>query len=56
MAKEMYQVTFRILESDDERFYDRFNNHWELNGIELSPQTLEKVYSKNARIILNQVK
>ena len=51
--KEMYQVTFRILESEDEHFYDRFGYHWPLNGLGISAQTLEKVYNQNARKILD---
>ncbi len=53
MDKKMYQITFRILESQDEHFYGPFNYHWPLNGIGLSDQALEKVYSLNARHILN---
>ena len=54
MDREMYQITFRILESEDEHFYYPFNYHWALNGIGLSEQVLEKVYHRNARKILNQ--
>lgn len=53
MSKEMYQVTFRILESEDEHFYDRFSYHWALNGLGLNHQTLKKVYNQNASEILN---
>lgn len=53
MNKDMYQGTFRILESEDEHFYDRSSYHWALNGFGLSPQALEKVYSQNARKILD---
>jgi predicted TIM-barrel fold metal-dependent hydrolase len=50
MDEEMYRVTFRILESEDEHFYenDMFGYHWPLNGFGLPGQVLEKVYRKNA--------
>lgn len=52
--KDMYQITFRILESEDEHFYkhEQFSYHWPLNGFGLSPQVLEKVYRLNAQQIL----
>ncbi len=54
MARHMYQTTFRILESADEHFYERdlFNYHWPLHGLGLSPKTLKKIYSGNAKKIL----
>lgn len=54
MHKHMYQVTFRILETEDEHFYehDLLNYHWPLHGYGLSSQTLEKVYRANALKIL----
>jgi predicted TIM-barrel fold metal-dependent hydrolase len=50
MEEEMYRVTFRILESEDEHFYenDMFGYHWSLSGFGLSRQVLEKVYRQNA--------
>ncbi|GJM29866.1 MAG: hypothetical protein DHS20C17_25010 [Cyclobacteriaceae bacterium] len=57
MDKEMYHETFRILESEDEHFYNkRFEYHWPLNGIGLSSQTLDKIYNTNARVILEKAK
>jgi uncharacterized protein len=52
--KAMYRVTFRILESLDEHFYDRdnFNYHWALNGFGLSDDVLKQVYQNNAAKIL----
>lgn len=52
--KSMYETTFRILESNDEHFYniELFNYHWPLYGFGLSDQTLEKIYSLNAGRIL----
>ncbi len=52
--KSMYQVTFRILETADEHFYEieRFNYHWPLYGFDLSDTTLKKIYYENAKKIL----
>jgi predicted TIM-barrel fold metal-dependent hydrolase len=54
--KQMYQITFRILESTDEHFYEteQFGYHWALNGFGLSSQVLKKVYRENALKILRQ--
>jgi len=56
--EEMYHVTFRILESSDEHFYEinQFNYHWALNGLALNDKILKKVYRENAVKILNSVK
>lgn len=53
--REMYRITFRILESADEHFYEtnQFGYHWALNGFGLSDQILKKVYRDNALKILN---
>ncbi len=50
MDKHMYQVTFRILESSDEHFYEMesFNYHWSLNGFNLNDRILKKLYWQNA--------
>jgi len=50
MNEEMYKITFRILESDDEHFYEteQFGYHWALNGFGLPAETLKKVYKGNA--------
>jgi predicted TIM-barrel fold metal-dependent hydrolase len=52
--KEMYQVTFRILESSDEHFYEaeQFSYHWALNGFGLSDEILKNVYRENAAKLL----
>jgi predicted TIM-barrel fold metal-dependent hydrolase len=52
--KEMYQTTFRILESEDEHFYDwtLSTYHSPLYGFGLSDPILKKVYGENARKIL----
>ena len=48
--KAMYKITFRILESEDEHFYEyeQFGYHWPLYGFGLSDTTLEKIYRANA--------
>lgn len=53
-SKDMYQTTFRILESADEHFYehDRFGYHWPLYGLYLTDTTLKKIYRDNGRKIL----
>jgi len=52
--KEMYRVTFRILESLDEHFYEneQFGYHWALNGFGLSDEILKQVYRDNAARLL----
>jgi len=52
---DMYEITFRILESQDEHFYDhgRFSYHWPLYGLGISDQALEKIYRLNALELLN---
>lgn len=53
--RKMYAITFRILESDDEHFYetDQFSYHWPLNGLNLSDSTLNNIYYQNAKKILD---
>ena len=55
-AKQMYLTTFRILETEDEHFYDwdLFSYHWPLNGFGLERQILRQVYSENAQKILKR--
>src|SRR6516162_1126359 len=52
--KPMYRVTFRILESLDEHFYEteQFDYHWSLNGIGLDNKILKQVYHDNAVTLL----
>lgn len=52
--KAMYRVTFRVLESLDEHFYEteQFGYHWSLNGFGLADSTLQRVYHDNAAKIL----
>ena len=53
---EMYRITFRILESADEHFYlkDYFDYHWPLYGLDLSDETLKRIYHDNAWRLLGQ--
>ncbi|MEX0681161.1 MAG: amidohydrolase family protein [Balneolales bacterium] len=54
----MYQTTFRILETEDEHFYNHnvFPRHWGLNGLGLSDEVLEKVYGKNANNLFERLR
>ena len=51
---KMYRITFRILESQDEHFYEseQFGYHWPLYGLGLSDEILERVYRGNAAKLL----
>jgi predicted TIM-barrel fold metal-dependent hydrolase len=53
--RSMYRVTFRILETLDEHFYetDMFGYHWSLNGFGLPDEILQKLYRTNAEKILS---
>ena len=55
-AKNMYRLTFRILESSDEHFYDhgQFSYHWPLHGLALPEEVLKKVYRENALKIMSK--
>ncbi len=50
----MYRTTFRILESNDEHFYETnlFGYHWALSGFGLPKEILKKLYHDNAARIL----
>jgi len=50
MDSAMYHITFRILESLDEHFYEtgQFGYHWALNGFGLPDSILKKLYRGNA--------
>jgi predicted TIM-barrel fold metal-dependent hydrolase len=52
--KPMYRITFRILESLDEHFYEieQFSYHWSLNGFGLNDGILKQVYHDNAAKLL----
>ena len=52
--QQMYRITFRILESQDEHFYetDQFSYHWPLYGLGLEDGVLKQVYHDNAAKLL----
>jgi predicted TIM-barrel fold metal-dependent hydrolase len=52
--EKMYEVTFRVLESADEHFYEieQFGYHWPLYGLDLNDQVLKKLYRENALKII----
>jgi predicted TIM-barrel fold metal-dependent hydrolase len=54
--KQMYLTTFRVLETEDEHFYDwnLFTYHWPLHGLALPDKVLKRVYSGNAQTILQK--
>ncbi len=53
---DMYHITFRILESSDEHFYEigQFGYHWALNGFGLNDVVLKKLYHDNALKVLKK--
>jgi len=51
---DMYEVTFRILETLDEHFYYYRFYHWPSYGFGLNENILKKVYQSNAKKILNE--
>ena len=55
-SERMYRVTFRILETADEHFYETnmFGYHWPLYGLSLTDQTLKKLYRENAEKIMKR--
>ena len=52
--ENMYKITFRILETADEHFYEieQFGYHWALYGLELKDPVLKKLYRDNALKII----
>jgi predicted TIM-barrel fold metal-dependent hydrolase len=48
--RPMYEITFRVLETADEHFYEteQFGYHWAMNGFELDDRVLERLYRDNA--------
>ena len=65
-TREMFRITFRILESQDEHFYGwemgldgssgGFSYHWPLYGLGLPDDVLKKVYGDNARRIFRMAR
>ncbi|MGH9615764.1 MAG: amidohydrolase family protein [Acidobacteriaceae bacterium] len=63
--QSLFSTTFRILESEDEHFYQRgllgsdnmnFNYHWTLNGFGLPDNVLKNLYHDNAINIFNKAR
>ena len=54
-ATDIYEISFRLLESSDEHIYmhDLFKYHWPLYGLHLSDQVLKKLYKENAQKIFS---
>jgi predicted TIM-barrel fold metal-dependent hydrolase len=52
----MYRITFRVLESNDEHFYEipQFGYHWALNGFGLPKDVLKKIYHDNGVKLLKE--
>jgi uncharacterized protein len=52
---EMYRVTFRLLETEDEHFYPAYFSkyHWPMHAFALPDDVLKKVYRDNALRLLN---
>lgn len=53
-GNDMYETTFRILQTADEHFYRtrQFNYHWACNGFDLDDDVLGKLYGDNAVMIM----
>jgi uncharacterized protein len=54
--EDVYETTFRILQTADEHFYrtGQFNYHWALNGFDLPDSILEKLYKTNAVYVMEK--
>jgi predicted TIM-barrel fold metal-dependent hydrolase len=54
-TEEMFKMTFRVLETADEHFYitDLVGYKWPMYGLDLSDETLQKIYRENALNIMN---
>lgn len=55
-TEEMFKMTFRVLETADEHFYitDLVGYKWPMYGLNLSDETLRKIYRENALKILGE--
>ncbi len=54
--QNMFSNTFRILESQDEHFYDSYDYHWPLYGCGLPDSVLKKVYADNMRTVVKRAR
>jgi predicted TIM-barrel fold metal-dependent hydrolase len=52
--EHIYKVSFRLLETTDEHFYetDLFGYHWPLYGFGLNDQALKKIYNETPKKVL----
>ena len=60
-SQHLFSLTYRILESTDEHFYDQdfyfnFNYHWPMYGMGLSDDILKKVYRDTALSAFTQAR
>jgi uncharacterized protein len=60
-TQEVFSLTFRIMESLDEHFYDQdlyfnFNYHWPLHGFGLESDVLKKIYHDTAAAAFKQAR
>ncbi len=55
-SEQMFSMTFRILESTDEHFYESYSYHWPQHGFGLPDDVLKKVYRENALLAYRQAK
>lgn len=55
MSPEMYRMTFRLLETDDEHIYNPdYGYHWAYSAFDLPDDVLRKIYHDNAARLLGQ--
>lgn len=55
LSPEMYRITFRLLETDDEHIYNPdYGYHWSYSGFDLPDDVLKKIYRDNAARLLGQ--
>jgi hypothetical protein len=56
--QDMYRLTFRFLETEDEHFYqmDEFNHHWPLHCFGLPDNVLKRVYRENALAVFEKAR
>ena len=60
-TQDIFSLTFRIMESRDEHFYNRdiffnFDYHWPMHGLGLPDALLKKIYHDNAQTALNRAR
>jgi predicted TIM-barrel fold metal-dependent hydrolase len=56
-GRDMYETTFRILESEDDHFYAPiFGYHWSYGGLGLPAPVLERHYRTNALAVMERAK